>query len=189
MAPTLLELTASIVSSHASMSEMTSEELLQEIEKVFVSLQKLEGAGAEALAPAEAKAPAISLKKAFQPDQVVCMVCGKGGMKTLTRHLAKVHGLKPGEYRKQFGIPRSQALTAKNFSDSRRKMAQDRNLADNLAKAREVRAAKLKATKAQTGKPAKTAPAKAKPAKAKPVKPAPVKAKPVKAKPVKAKKA
>ena len=34
MAQTLLELTASIVSSHASMSEMTGEELLQEIQKV-----------------------------------------------------------------------------------------------------------------------------------------------------------
>ena len=168
MAPTLLELTASIVSSHASMSEMTSEELLQEIEKVFSSLQKLEGAGTEVGTAAESKAPAITLKKAFQADQVFCMVCGKGGMKTLTRHLAKVHGLKPGEYRKQFGIPSSQALTAKNFSDSRRKMAQDRGLAENLAKAREVRAAKLKAKKAQPGIPAKAKTAKAKPAKAKP---------------------
>ncbi len=167
MAPTLLELTASIVSSHASMSEMSSDELLQEIQKVYASLQQLEGVGAEAAAP-EAKAPAITLKKAFQPDQVFCMICGKGGMKTLARHLAKVHNMKPGEYKKQFGIPSSQALTAKNFSEARRKMAQDRGLADNLAKAREIRAAKLKAKKAQPEKPAKAKAApKAKPAKAK----------------------
>jgi len=167
---TLLELTASIVSSHASMSEMTSEELLQEIEKVYASLQKLEGPGGEPAAPAEAIAPAVTVKKAFQPDQVICMICGKGGMKTLTRHLTKAHGMKPGEYRKQFGIPRSQALTAKNFSDARRKMAQDRSLAENLAKAREIRAAKIKAQKAQPEQPAKAKAAKAKPAKAKPVK-------------------
>jgi predicted transcriptional regulator len=177
MASTLLELTASIVSSHASMSEMTSEELLQEIEKVYQSLQKLEGVGAETAGPVEAKSPAITLKKAFQADQVFCMVCGKGGMKTLTRHLAKVHAMKPGEYRKQFGIPSGQALTAKNFSEARRKMAQDRGLAENLAKAREVRAAKLKAKKVQPEKPVKAVKAK------------PVKAKPVKAKIVKAKKA
>ena len=124
------------------------------------SLQQLEGAGAEVAAAAEAKAPVITLKKAFQPDQVVCMICGKGGMKTLARHLAKVHGMKPGEYRKQFGIPSSQALTAKNFSEARRKMAQDRGLADNLAKAREVRAAKLKAKNVQPEKPAKAKAAK-----------------------------
>ena len=169
MAPTLLELTASIVSSHASTSEMTSEDLLQEIQKVYASLQQLEVVGAEAAAAPEAKAPVMTLKKAFQPDQVFCMICGKGGMKTLARHLAKVHGLKPGEYKKQFGIPSSQALTAKNFSEARRKMAQDRGLADNLAKAREIRAANLKAKKAQPAKAAKPAKAKAAP-KAKAVK-------------------
>ena len=167
MAQTLLELTASIVSSHASMSEMSSEELLQEIQKVYASLQKLETAGVEPAEQAESKAPVMTLKKAFQPDQVFCMICGKGGMKTLTRHLVKVHGMKPGEYRKQFGIPREQALTAKNFSDARRKMAQDRGLADNLAKAREIRAAKLKTQKSQTEKKAKVKPATAKGSKSK----------------------
>lgn len=162
MAQTLLELTASIVSSHASMSEMTGEELLQEIQKVYASLQKLESAGVEPAETAETKSPAMTLKKAFQPDQVFCMICGKGGMKTLTRHLVKVHGMKPGEYRKQFGIPREQALTAKNFSEARRKMAQDRGLADNLAKAREIRAAKLKTQKAQGEKKARSKPAAAK---------------------------
>lgn len=143
MAPTLLEMATSIVSSHASVSEMSTEELLQEIQKVYEALQKLEGAP-EAAAGEEAK-PAISLKKAFQADQVTCLICGKSGMKTLTRHLAKVHSMKPGEYRKQFGISSKQPLTAKKFSESRRKMAQERGLAENLAKARAVRAAKLKA--------------------------------------------
>jgi predicted transcriptional regulator len=154
---TLLELTASIVSSHASITELSSEELLQEIQKVHSALQKLEGFIAEEAETVGAKVPAISLKKAFQADQVICMVCGKGGMKTLARHLAQVHKMKPGEYRKQFGIPRTQALTAKNFSESRRKMAQDRGLADNLAKAREIRAAKLKSRKAESVKAAKPA--------------------------------
>lgn len=154
MASTLLELTASIVSSHASVSEMTSEELLAELQKVHAALQKLD-THAETGGEQEAKGPAISLKKAFQPDQVSCMICGKTGMKTLARHLAQVHDMKPGAYRKQFGIPSSQALTAKNFSEARRKMAQERGLADNLAKARAVRAAKIKAKAATTEKPAK----------------------------------
>ena len=74
MAPTLLELTASIVSAHASVSEMSSEELVLELQKVFGALQKLEETG-EAAESAEKKAPAITLKKAFQPDQVICMIC------------------------------------------------------------------------------------------------------------------
>lgn len=152
MASTILELTASIVSSHASVTEMTGEELLLELQKVHAALQKLEGVAEGA--PAEETKPTITLKKAFQADQVVCMICGKGGMKTLTRHLAQVHNMKPGAYRKQFGIPSGQSLTAKNFSEARRKMAQERGLADNLAKAREVRAAKLKAKQSPPAKAA-----------------------------------
>src|SRR5262245_41313983 len=113
MALNILELTANIVSAHASITEMSKDDLLQEIQSVFSTLQKLEGgAVTETEPPVEAKAPSISIKKAFQADQVICMICGKGGMKTLTRHLTKVHNIKPGEYRKQFGIPRSQSLTA-----------------------------------------------------------------------------
>jgi predicted transcriptional regulator len=163
MAQTLLELTASIVSAHASINEMSGEELLQQIQKVHAELQKLESGVTEV--PAEVKPPVISLKKAFQADQVTCMICGKSGMKALTRHLSQVHGIKPREYRKQFGIPSSQSLTAKNFSEARRKMANERGLADNLAKARAARAEK--ATKPKTEKAAKPKTAKsAKPKKA-----------------------
>jgi predicted transcriptional regulator len=80
-------------------------------------------------------------------------------MKTLTRHLSSAHGMKPGEYRKQFNIPSTQPLTAKNFSEGRRKTAIERGLADNLAKAREHRKAKLSAKKpdaaAKASKPVK----------------------------------
>ena len=46
------------------------------------------------------------------------------------------HDMSASDYRKQFDIPRSQSLAAKNYSESRRQMAVDRGLADNLAKAR-----------------------------------------------------
>ena len=155
MASSLLELTANIVSSHASITEMSGEDLLLELQKVHGALQKLEVETGEGTEKSESKGPMLSLKKAFQPDQVSCMLCGKSGMKTLARHLAQVHGMKPGEYRKQFGIPSSQALTARNFSEARRRMAQEKGLAENLAKARAVRAAKLAAKGGGERKPAK----------------------------------
>lgn len=144
MSNVLVELAATIVSSHASVTVMTTDELLQEIRKVYSALQQLETAGATPEAAEEKKAPAMTLRKAFQADQVYCMICGKGGMKTLARHLNQVHGITPREYRKQFSIPASQSLTAKNFSEMRKKTALERGLADNLAKARAVRAEKLK---------------------------------------------
>jgi predicted transcriptional regulator len=160
MTSSLVELTASIVSSHAIGTEMTSEELIQEINKVFATLKKLdtEGTASDTTGDASA-APAMTLKKAFQNDQVACMVCGKTGFKTLTRHLKQAHDLKPGQYRKQFNIPSGQSLTAKKYSEARRKSATENNLAANLEKARAVRAAKNKAATAKTTptqKPAKT---------------------------------
>jgi len=176
MTATLVELTAGIVSSHAAGTEMSSDDLIQEINRVFATLKKLETEGALATEGAAAPgAPAMPIKKAFQNDQVCCLICGKTGFKTLTRHLKQAHDMKPGQYRKQFNIPAAQSLTAKNYSEARRKAANENNLAANLEKARAVRAAKKGAapkapkTKAAAAKPAKAAKA-AKPAKARTVK-------------------
>ena len=127
---------------------MLCDELIQELQKVHASLQNLEEEKlGKALETAKTDVPAMSLKKAFRPDQVFCLICGKGGMKTLTRHIMQTHHLKQGAYRKQFGIPSTQALTASNFSEARRKMAKERGLADNLVAARAARAAMFVAKK------------------------------------------
>jgi predicted transcriptional regulator len=153
MTSSLVELTAGIVSSHAVGTEMSSDELIQEINRVFATLKKLDTDGAVAeLSDNIPAAPVMTLKKAFQNDQVACMVCGKTGFKTLTRHLKQAHDLKPGQYRKQFNIPTSQSLTAKNYSEARRKSANENNLAANLEKARAVRAAKNKPAAAPKAK-------------------------------------
>jgi len=145
---TILEIVAEIVAAHASTTNMSKEELIAELSSVYQALAALEkGEVMTAAAPAEEMAPAISKKKAFGKDQVVCMICGKG-MKTLARHLRTAHAMAPGQYRKQFGIPRSQSLAARNYSESRRQLALDRGLGEKLAKAREARAKAKAATPA-----------------------------------------
>lgn len=137
---TLLEMAVEIVAAHASTTNMSKEELIAEIASVYQALSALEkGEAVTGETPEEAATPAISKKKAFGKDKIICMICGKG-MKTLTRHLKTAHDLKPGQYRKQFGIPRTQSLAAKSYSESRRQMALDRGLGEKLAKARAARA-------------------------------------------------
>jgi len=180
----LVEIAGQLVAAHAASSNITTEELIAEISKVHAALVSLEaGVSVEAV---EDTKPTLTIKEAFKKNEVFCMVCGKGGLKTLARHLSTAHSMKPGAYRKQFGIPRSQALSAKAYSESRRAMALDRGLADNLAKARDVRMANIETRKAieakgvKAGKVAKVAKVAA-PAKAKAVK-APVAAKAAKVK-------
>ncbi|ANA41797.1 MucR family transcriptional regulator (plasmid) [Geobacter anodireducens] len=161
--PSLVELTAEIVSAHVGNSQMTSEEMLQEIQKVHAALKTLEtGAAIAEAAPAAEQPKQLTLKQAFKKDAVVCMICGKS-FTTLKRHLSMAHDLKPGQYRKQFNIPASMPLAAKSYSESRRQAAQERGLGDILAKAREKRsAAKKEATSKATGarKPKGKVPAK-----------------------------
>ena len=137
----IMEMAADIIAAHASTTPMTKEELIAELNEVHSVLSALEkGEVAETDKNAE-EAPAVSRKKAFGKDKIYCMICGKG-FKTLSRHLKTAHDMTAAEYRKQFDIPRSQSLASKNYSETRRKMAVERGLADNLAKARAARAKK-----------------------------------------------
>lgn len=150
---TLLEMTSELVRAHASTSPMTKEELLGEIRSIYKALSDMEKGIApvvtEQATEEEEVVPAISKRKAFGKSAVTCMICGKS-MKTLARHLKTAHDLKPGEYRKQFGIPRTQPLAAKAYSESRRQMAIDRDLGAGLAKAREARKEKASGGKKKT---------------------------------------
>ncbi len=132
---TLLEMAAEIVAAHASTTPMSRDELVAELSEVHNALSALDKGETPVIEGTPAEAPAVSRKKAFGKDKVTCMICGKE-MKTLARHLRTAHEMKPSEYRKQFDIPRTQPLAARAYSESRRQMAVDRGLGENLAKAR-----------------------------------------------------
>ncbi len=140
---TVLEMAADIVAAHASTTSMTKEEIIAEIQEVHAALTTLEKGEAVETAEEvqEDNVPAITKRKAFGKKQIYCMVCGKG-FTTLKRHLSAAHDLTPKEYRKQFGIPAGTTLASKDYSESRRQMAIDKNLAGGLAKARAARGKK-----------------------------------------------
>jgi predicted transcriptional regulator len=134
MASEVLKLTAQIIMSHASMSELSPTELVEEIKEVYNVLAALEGEGVvpETMAPeqgAEAgvvKKPLIPLKDIVKDKYVVCLECGKK-MRTLKAHIRKAHNLMPKEYFKRFGLdPKKYPLVCKEYSEQRSKMAKDR---------------------------------------------------------------
>jgi predicted transcriptional regulator len=142
---TLLEMTADIVASHARTAPMTTDDIIQELKKVYAALQSIEtGVSIEIQAAAEeGVAPALTIKQAFKTNEVICMLCGKGGMKTLTRHLNQAHQLKPSHYRKQFNIAKTQPLMSKSYALKRKEIAAGMDLGANLVKAREARQVNL----------------------------------------------
>lgn len=135
----LLALATEIVRAHSLTTILSTHELVSELHEVHAALQALERGDAVSIGETEAAdAPAISKRKAFGRNKITCMICGQE-MKTLSRHLKTAHGMQPGEYRRQYGIPRSQPLAASAYSESRRQMALERGLGANLAKARAAR--------------------------------------------------
>jgi len=181
MPTNLIDLTADIVIAHASVTEMSSDDLLKEIKTVYATLEALEKGDKDTVTietstqgpkkrvrkpkglpeaitktevisqvsvvkapePIEKKPepqmPAMTIEEAFKPDQIACMICGKTGMVTLKRHLSSAHNLKPGQYRKQFNIPKDQSLAATQYVEKRRQIALDKGLGDKLAAAREAK--------------------------------------------------
>lgn len=140
MASEVLKLTAQIVISHASMSELTPKELVEEIKDLYALLSSLEGEITVEAVPGapekakEAKAvvkkPAIPLDEVVKEEYVVCLECGKK-MRTLKAHLRKAHKLMPAEYFRRFGLDAKKfPLVCKEYSEQRRKLAKEKGLGE-----------------------------------------------------------
>jgi predicted transcriptional regulator len=132
MAGEILKLTTQIVTSHASITELTPEQLVDEIKTVYNMLAALEcGAETPETVTGEAvgvKKPPIPLKDIVTAKHVVCLECGKK-MKTLKTHLRKAHGLAPKEYYARYDLDKKKyPLVCKEYSTKRSEMAKARGL-------------------------------------------------------------
>ena len=126
----VLKMTTEIVVSHASMTELTPEQLVNEIKAVYNILASLDGGGIlEEPVSGEAGVvtkPSIPLKDIVKAKYVVCLECGKK-MRTLKAHIRKTHGLTAKEYFKRYALdPKKYPLVCKEYSEQRSKMAKDR---------------------------------------------------------------
>jgi predicted transcriptional regulator len=140
MATEVLKLTAQIVISHASLSELTPKELVDEIKDVYLVLSALEVGEVAAEPAAEVpetdkeaevvKKPSIPLDEIVKDKYVVCLECGKK-MRTLKAHLRKAHKLTPAEYFRCYGLePKKFPLVCKEYSAQRSKLAKENGLGE-----------------------------------------------------------
>lgn len=114
----LLELTAEIVSAHASNNKVASDDLPDVIKQVFATLTELGEAGV----PAEAPTPAVPVNKSITPDHIVCLEDGKK-LKMLKRHLNTSYNMTPEQYRERWGLPADYPMVAPNYAKRRSSLA------------------------------------------------------------------
>jgi predicted transcriptional regulator len=116
----LLDLTATIVSSHVGHNSTQSEALPNLIQTIYATLQKLgaDGQGSE-VAPL---VPAVAIKKSIFSDHIICLEDGKK-LKMLKRHLATAYGMTPNDYRKRWNLPADYPMVAPDYAKHRSELA------------------------------------------------------------------
>ena len=134
MATENLKLTVGIITSHVSVTELSTKDLVKEIKTVYNLLASLEGGAVipEIMAPKKAeeagvvKQPSIPLKDIVTQKHVVCLECGKK-MRTLKAHVRKAHKLTPKDYCQMYGLdPKKYPLVCKEYSAQRSQLAKNR---------------------------------------------------------------
>jgi len=138
MASELLKLTVQLVASHASVSELSPTELIDEVKAIYQTLTGLDAGKGEGEAVAALKEeegapvlkPAVPIEESIQEDYIHCLVCGTK-FRTLKAHLRRAHGLTPAEYYQRFGLdPKTYPLVSKKYSEQRRKLAKEKGLGE-----------------------------------------------------------
>jgi predicted transcriptional regulator len=123
--PSLVMLTADIVSAYVSKNTVSAAELTGLIGDVHAALNRATG---HAPAPiSEELKPAISIKKSVTLDYIVCLEDGKK-FKSLKRHLRTHYNLSPEEYREKWDLPHDYPMVAPNYAAARSQLAKKMGL-------------------------------------------------------------
>ena len=143
MSKSLVEMTADIIQSQISGSNMSTDEIkaaLTDTYQTLKNLQEAEITGQDS--DLDESKPCMEPKRSIQKNKIVCLECGQE-FKMLSKHL-KTHGMNAREYRKKYGFPSRQSLCAKSLSESRSKSSKERGLPENLRKSIAARSKKKK---------------------------------------------
>jgi predicted transcriptional regulator len=119
--PDSIELAAKVVAAYVSNNPLPRSDLPDLILAVHSSLTKLGGEPEHALPQAEAKSPAVPIRKSVTPDYLICLEDGKR-FKSLRRHLG-LHGLTPEQYREKWKLPSNYPMVAPNYAAQRSALA------------------------------------------------------------------
>jgi predicted transcriptional regulator len=137
----LLEIAADLVQAQAANARMSAEEVEAALMRTYNTLVKMQQAEQEGKSVDSAAAPVEKVEesapqlpepaKSIQRNKVVCLECG-AEFKQLTANHLRSHQLTPREYKRKWGFPLKQPLTAKNLTASRSKSAKERGLPQKL---------------------------------------------------------
>lgn len=134
----IIHLTAHIVSSHMSKSQVPISDIPNLISDVYRTLSSL---GKPSEPKPEILVPAVAIKKSVTSDYIICLEDGRK-MKTLRRHLATSYKLTPDQYRARWGLPADYPMVAPSYSEKRKQLAMKSGLGRDRTSTRNKKASK-----------------------------------------------
>jgi len=143
MSKSLVEMTAELVQSQVSGTDMTTEEIKTALHDTYQTLKSLQSAELTGQDIAQESKPVMDPKRSIQKNKVICLECGQEFKMLSPKHL-RSHDLTSKEYRKKYGFSARQPLCAKSLSERRSKSGKERGLPTNLRKAIAARTKKKK---------------------------------------------
>ena len=127
MPQTLLEMAKDLVLAQITAHNLPPDEMHQALQQIYASLQALKAQedanGSVAVVIPETPLKPVNWRKSITKHTVTCLACGASFKQLSGRHL-KDHGLDGRSYRIKYGIPRTQALAAKETTSKRKEMVQ-----------------------------------------------------------------
>ena len=123
--PSLVTLTAEIVSAYVSKNAVSAVELTGLIGEVHAALSRATGQATSTVS--EELKPAVAVKKSITSEYIVCLEDGKK-FKSLKRHLRTHYNLSPEEYREKWDLPHDYPMVAPNYAAARSQLAKKMGL-------------------------------------------------------------
>ncbi len=128
MPQTYLEMAKDLVLEQIHVRRVEAHEVIPLMEATYRTLAHLDQAqsptASVSAAPPDDSALPANWRTSIQRKSVTCLVCGDTFKQLSARHLSK-HDLNPRSYRHQFGIPLTQALSARTVTTRRRALAKE----------------------------------------------------------------
>ena len=127
MSQTLLAMAKDLVMAQIAAHRLAPDEMHTALQQTYASLQALKSQedthGSVAVATPETPSQPVNWRKSITKHAVACLECGQSFKQLSVRHL-KEHGLNGRSYRVKYGIPRTQALAAKETTSRRKEIVQ-----------------------------------------------------------------
>ena len=134
MSQSILEMAKDLVMAQIQTGGLSPEEMQKELQRTYANLADLKAKedlgessvelGGETDLDGDGTQANVSWKKSIKKYTIECLICGAAFKQLSVRHL-KEHGMDARAYRVRFGIPRTQPLSAKDTTATRKKIVQE----------------------------------------------------------------